>query len=134
MKTFKDLKIGDKIFWVDNNKIREAFVEGIRKPRLSDNELEITLLGGFTILKKVSPTSTVYEHSYKTYDNVFRSIRYLSCLESAELERSNGKKIYIEKQFGIALSAFRKIKKVVPKDDALKERIMKFFNYTEEDK
>lgn len=127
MKTFKDLNMGDSLYFIDGDfDIRSAKIDGIRNFDLSDQKLELFRVG------KKEPF-IVRAHDTKAIlsikdakDNPVEFTCY-SCFEAVNEARTQLRDSYLDKQFCIARQAFNRIKKVAVNDDRLKKRIFDFF-------
>ena len=129
MKTFKDLKIGDGLYYLDElNGIKAFTVYGIIDDKLEHKYYSIYAIGS----KEYSHTKeSIYVNGSHV---VFREKggRWYSDLESLHIDRSMQKNEAINEQFKIALGAFRKIKHMSPNDDSLKKRIFNLFQINKE--
>lgn len=122
MKIFGQVKIGDKIYFIDDDyRVREIYVCGIEDVRLAHKEVIIKTINGseFTVNNNVTKVTTSGDLSL------------FSCVESAQLERSNLKDIYAAKQFRLAMQAFRRMKKAIPNVEEQRNRVLQFFQILE---
>lgn len=124
MKTFGEVKVGDKIYTIDEDyRIRELYVCGVEDIRLAHSEMYL---------------KTLYGALYKVYSKETKStqkdVTLFSCIESAQLERHNLKEIYAARQFRLAMQAFRRMKKVIPDIKEQKKRVLEFFQILESQK
>lgn len=121
MKTFGDVKTGDKIYTIDEDfRIRELYVCGVEDIRLAHSEMHLKTLSGATF--------KVYMKEKKS---IQKDVTLFSCIESAQLERNNMKDIYAARQLQLAMQAFRRMKKVIPNVDKQKQRVLQFFQMIE---
>lgn len=121
MKTFGEVKVGDKIYTIDEDyRIRELYVCGLEDIKLAHSEIYL---------------KTLYGALYKVYSKETKStqkdVTLFSCIESAQLERSNLKDIYTARQLRLAMQAFRRMKKAIPNVEEQKKRILQFFQILE---
>lgn len=131
MKRFRELKIGDQIYTSDNDYgIKELYIAGIIDVNLAHKEYDLFFLGSKKSIR-VQGHMLVHTEHIKIGES-FIDTRYYSCFDIANEERSMERNIYIQKQFSIAMQAFRRIKKANPDDNTLKNRIYKFFQMNEE--
>lgn len=124
MKTFKDLKIGDELYFIDGDfSVKSCKIDGIRNIGLENTNIEIFRVGR----KDPIPVDA---HGTKCTISVQQSISisYYSCFEAAKETQDKIRKEYIDEQFRIAKQAFSRIKKILPNNDSLKKRIFDFFN------
>lgn len=121
MKTFKDLKIEDKIYSLDElGDLGTFIINGI-----IDYKLEHKYYYLYT-LKGLCAKDPLF---VKGSDTIIRKggVTYYSNLEALYDDKSMRKDLAIDNQFKIALSAFRKIKRMSPNNDSLRNRIFNLF-------
>jgi hypothetical protein len=121
MKTFGDVKTGDKIYTIDEDfRIRELYVCGVEDIRLAHSEMHLKTL-----------SSTTFKVYMKETKSTQKDVTLFSCIESAQLERNNMKDIYAARQCRLAMQAFRRMKKAIPNVDKQKQRVLLFFQMIE---
>lgn len=121
MKTFGEVKVGDKIYTIDEDyRIKELHVCGVEDIRLAHSEMYL---------------KTLYGALYKVYSKETKStqkeVTIFSSIESAQQERHNLKEIYAAKQFRLAMQAFRRMKKAISNVEEQKKRVLQFFQILE---
>lgn len=122
MKTFGQVKIGDKVYVIDDDyRIREIYVCGVEDVRLAHKKVIIKTLNGNTYTADNNATKVTTSGGLSLF----------SCVESAQLERSKLKDIYAAKQFRLAMQAFRRMKKVIPNVEEQRKRVLLFFQILE---
>lgn len=123
MKTFGQVKIGDKIYIIDDDyRIREIYVCGVEDVKLAHKEVIIKTLNGNTYTANNNTTKVTTTGGLSLF----------SCVESAQLERHNLKEVYAAKQFRLAMQAFRRMKKAIPNAEEQKKRVLQFFQILED--
>lgn len=123
MKTFGQVKIGDKIYIIDDDyRIREIYVCGVEDVKLAHKEVIIKTLNGNTYTANNNTTKVTTTGGLSLF----------SCVESAQLERYNLKEVYAAKQFRLAMQAFRRMKKAIPNAEEQKKRVLQFFQILED--
>lgn len=131
MKTFAQLRIGDSLYFIDDNfNVSESKIEGIRNVGLSNKSVHLYLIS-HTDPVITDPNQTIIRHSFKNKYGESVERTYLPCFEKAVEEKQNLKETYVNKQFAIAKQAFNRIKKASQNDNRLKKRIYDFFNIEE---
>lgn len=130
MKTFKDLKIGDSLYFLDGEfDIIPVRIDGIRNVSLSDTTVEI-----FTVGRKEPIKADACQMRCTVDKDRFGRpypVTCFSCLQVAKKEQVKIRDCYVDKQFQLAKQVFNRIKKVAPNDERLKIRIFNFFNIKE---
>lgn len=122
MKTFGQVKIGDKVYVIDDDyRIREIYVCGVEDVRLAHKKVIIKTLNGNTYTADNNATKVTTNDSLSLF----------SCIESAQLEKSTLRDIYDAKQLRLAMQAFRRMKKAIPNVEEQRKRVLQFFQILE---
>jgi len=116
MKTFRDLKLKDKVYLVDNkNFIRPRWIEGLSIPKLRDGNLRLQLLGNDNPID-VPPEGTSTTFGYKKQigdvDEEEVVLHLFSSYEVAQEYKETQKEKVISMFNDRALSIFRKLKRM----------------------
>lgn len=120
MKKFGEIIVGDRIYRIDDDfRIHEVWVSGVEDIDLRHSKVKLTIVP-YSIHREI----TVNYDSIKHSNN---DVVIFSCLEAAQEYRDNQKKLYAAKQMRIAITALRRIKKVIPDMVEQKKRICELF-------
>lgn len=125
MKKFKDLKIGDEIFVLEEDLDIYSFkVTGILQHKSSDNLIEIYLKGSeYPVL--VSGDGTFHRLTgVKKW--------YFVSYEEVKQGRIAAREKAVEDLFRKAVGCMRKIKRMAPNNDELRKRVFNMFNMKED--
>jgi len=134
MKKFKDLKLKDIVYVVDNeNFIRTRWIEGISIPKLKDGTLRLKLLENSTPID-VSPEGFCVVFGYRSGDeDEDEGAQHLfSSYKEAQKYKETQKEIVILKLNNRALSIFRKLKRMEGLDKT-RERLKKLLVIVEDE-
>lgn len=125
MKKFKDLKIGDEIFVLDEDlNINPVKVTGILQRRSTDDTIEVYLNEArYPVL--VSKGGT-----FLRITGIKRL--YFTSYEDAKQGRTAAKERAVNDLFRKAVTYMRKIKKIAPNNDELRKRVFNMFNMKED--
>ena len=131
MKTFKELNIGDSLYFLDGGfDIRSVRIDGVRNTGLSDRQIELFQVGRRDPVKDgAGEIKTSFRTTGRQGETV--TVTVFSSLDAAQQERKRLRDAFIDSQFRMSCLAFRLIKKVAPGDGRLKKRILDFFNINE---
>lgn len=126
MKKFGEVVVGDKIYRIDDDfRIREVWVSGVEDIDLRHNKVKLTLIP-YSLHREITVGYDFIKHS----DN---DVVIFSCLEAAQEYRDNQKRLYAAKQMRIAITALRRVKKVIPDMVEQKKRICELFQMIDKD-
>jgi hypothetical protein len=122
MKTFGEVKVGDLIYTInDDFRIKSAQVCGVE---------DFQLMHKKAIIKTLNFTIPVDFDKSKYVSN---EVSLYSCLQAAQEAREIAKTAYADKQWRIAMQAFRRLKRAVKDTEKQKRIIFQFFQMLEED-
>lgn len=125
MKKFKDLKIGDEIFVLDEDlSINPVKVTGILQRRSTDDTIEVYLN------EARYPVLVSKEGTFLRITGIKRL--YFTSYEDAKQGRTAAKERAVDDLFRKAVGCMRKIKRMAPNNDELRKRVFNMFNMKED--
>lgn len=125
MKKFKDLKIGDEIFVLDEDlNINPVKVTGILQRRSTDDTIEVYLN------EARYPVLVSKEGTFLRITGIKRL--YFTSYEDAKQGRAAARERAVEDLFRKAVGCMRKIKRMAPNNDELRKRVFNMFNMKED--
>lgn len=125
MKKFKDLKIGDEIFVLEEDLDIYSFkVIGILQHKSADNLVEVYLKGS------QYPVLVSGEGTFHRLTGIKKW--YFISYEDAKQGRTAARERAVEDLFRKAVGYMRKIKRMAPNNDELRKRVFNMFNMKED--